>query len=674
MSIAFDLVRKKLTDGRSPTDELLLGAPCVAYTLKTDDITKGEKPSATPYQDRKGEFTTENGVLYHAETKTRMTVEFYEDGLIFEATSENDDLSEFGINLPFNFMGRKNGGGWKNQFLFNSPYVSDDRKIVYAYLKKPNGANLVVAVLSEADGWKMDYSPFMGGHYFYKLNLFANFDRAYGTPRKENKLRFAILPVGDFDDCLTRLAKLYGVPFLSYDKNGGRLGEKIALKIYGEADGMTEAYEGKETFLGKISEYTLRNEGETTLVPTFGGKRGAYATVYAYTELEKLYKKSMDAVKLEVVAKTDGNLCEHQCWCAAMLRFLIGYKNMLAAEEVAAYESKIKDLLDRITETDETKAIPRITILNKPYLDYPAYNIFKSRRIQEEFFGITVLLDAYRYFGDKKYYEYAVNTTDSLLDNYQKIDGRLETSNGMAGEDYTTVCCAMIPIADMANFMKGRDGKRAKKYGEAASRMAEYLYRRGMDFPTEGGTNEEWQKAIAGEFERETEEGSISCTALALVYYCANIKRVERYIEKAKEILDAHESWVIETPLAQMHNSTLRWWETQWEGDADGPAICAGHAWTIWRAEADYLYARLTGDPVYEQKAKNAFITNFAKIRKDGASYSIYNPDLINGGGFHGRAEEIMFRIAPKYADREDCGLSRYVWIRAYDTLLKAAR
>lgn len=31
-------------------------------------------------------------------------------------------------------------------------------------------------------------------------------------------------------------------------------------------------------------------------------------------------------------------------------------------------------------------------------------------------------------------------------------------------------------------------------------------------------------------------------------------------------------------------------------GDADGPAICCGHAWTIWRAEADYLYYALTGD------------------------------------------------------------------------------
>ena len=30
----------------------------------------------------------------------------------------------------------------------------------------------------------------------------------------------------------------------------------------------------------------------------------------------------MDSVDLSVVEKTDGNLCEHQCWANAMLRFL----------------------------------------------------------------------------------------------------------------------------------------------------------------------------------------------------------------------------------------------------------------------------------------------------------------------------------------------------------------
>ena len=132
-----------------------------------------------------------------------------------------------------------------------------------------------------------------------------------------------------------------------------------------------------------------------------------------------------------------------------------------------------------------------------------------------------------------------------------------------------------------------------------------------------------------------------------------------------------HNSWVMNAPICQMHGSTLRWWETQWEGDADGPAICAGHAWTIWRAEADYLYYSLTGDKSHLEKAKNGFLTNLSKIQKDGKTYAIYNPDLINGGGFHWNAEETKFAIANRFPSVEDSGLSRYVWIRLNDTFLK---
>ena len=50
--------------------------------------------------------------------------------------------------------------------------------------------------------------------------------------------------------------------------------------------------------------------------------------------------------------------------------------------------------------------------------------------------------------------------------------------------------------------------------------------------------------------------------------------------------------------------------------------------------------------------------------KEEGKSYAIYNPDLINGGGFKQKAEEVIFRVANRFPDREDCGLSRYVWVR----------
>lgn len=653
----FDYESLSVRDERKPSDIIFNdGKLSICYTNKTDDITKGEKPGGTPFIDRTGEFDCN---LFNEQTQTRLKVEKYGDGLLFTAQREGDDLSEWGLNFPFNFMGKFNGGDFDRQFLLNSPYITPERDFMSFYLTKPDGNNILLAVKSGAVGWKMDYSPYQGGHFQLNLKLFGSFDRAYGKGEGNKKIEIVMLPVGNYFQALTELASLHGRPFIYPVLNSGAIGEKTALLKFGNVDKIVEEHDGVKREID--GDYVFTHEGESRLTPYYMGVKGATVTVYGYNSLIDLYKKSMDCVDLSVVAQTDGNLCEHQCWASAMLRFLINYKDRLTSDEIATYENKVLSLLNVITEKDPEKAVPRRTILQTPFEDYPAYNVFRSRRIQELFFGITILLDAYRYFKNEEYLTYAIGATDCLIENYQGADGRLETPHSGNNEDYTTVCCAMIPLADMANFLKDTNPRLSQKYRNSAKIMAEYLLNRGINFPTEGGACEY----------KEMEDGSISCTALSLLYYCNNVEREERYVQKAKEILDLHESWVMKTPICQMENSSLRWWETQWEGDADGPAFCCGHAWTIWRAEADYLYYALTGEEEYLTKAKNGFGTNFAKIQPDGTSYSIYNVDDINGGGFHSRCEEITFKIAQKFASLTDSGISRYVWIRANDTLLK---
>lgn len=672
MALHFRKETKNITDDRFPEDKIFyvqeksfpVRELSVTYTLCSDDIKKGEKPELTPYVSRADELCFgDNDGFFGKNSGAFVRCEPYADGVKFSLSSENEELSEFGINLPFNFMGKRNGGGWQNQFLLNSPYVSDDRKIFYVYLTKPNGGNVLVAAKGAA-GWKTDYSPYSCGHYFLNLKIFANFDRAFCVPRKDNGLEVVVLPVKDFCDATEKLSVYYDVPFLTYDKNGGKVGDTVRLTAFGDCRELETENREKKALRPFSETITLEQAGETKVYPVGAKGKGGEVTLYAYESLESLYKKSMDSVDLDVIETyTDGNLCEHQSWCSAMLRFLLKYGDTLSEEEKTEYESKILRLLRVVTEKDPKKAVHRRTIFDKPHEGLPAYNIFKSQRIQEEFFGIGILLDAYKYFQDPEYKEYAVKTTDSLLEHYQKEDGRLSTFMGGTDSDYTTVCAPMIPLADMANFLKEENDPHAKAYVAAADKMAEYLYRRGMHFPTEG---------VSSEYaDRETEDGSISCTALNLLYYCAKIRRDEKYIAKAKEILDVHESWVIETPRCQMHASSLRWWETCWEGDADGPALCCGHAWTIWRAEADYWYAYLSGDDRYYEKSFNGFLTNLSKIREDGTSYAIYNADDVNGGGFTNRSETIDFHVAKKYASVPDCGLSRYVWARLFETFLK---
>ena len=650
----------RIIDTRCPNDIILSDEISLAYTLKSDNITVGKKPSCTPFQDRRDYFKCglsekEFCPIYNAE---------YKDGLIIDIYG-NDNMSEFGLNLPFNFMGKKDLGGWKNQFLFNSPYRSPDKKFIYAYLTKPNGNNLVVAALSDSDGWKMDYSSYSWGHFFINLKFLANYDKAYGTERRSHlHLKVAIMPVTDFNSCLEVISELYGKPFMDYDVSGGKIGDTVSLIPYGNVDKIIEKHEGNEIALPFNGEYTIKYEGEAELTPVCNGKAGASVTVYGYRDIVGLYKKSLDTVNTNIInERTNSNLCEHQCWVSAMLRFLLKYGNTLSSVDRLAYESKLKAQLDIITEVDEKRAVPEVTILNKPHDRFPAYNVYKSARVQELHFGIIILLDAYKYFGDQKYYDYMIGATDCLLEFYYK-DNHIEVDWGDGiSEDYTTVCSPMIALCDVANFLKDKDEVRHERYKDYASKMAEFLYNRGLNFPTEGSKTDLT--------EAEMEDGSISCTALSLLYYCKNIERTEAYIEKAKEILDIHECWVINTPICQMHYSSLRWWETGWEGDGDGPALCCGHAWSIWRGEADYLYYELTGDCEYLRKAKNTFLTNLSKIQSDGTAYAIYNIDEINGGGFHTECSRINYKLSNRFASWPDCGLSRYVWVRMCDTFLQ---
>ena len=655
-----------IIDTRSPKDKIFNGADIsIAYTLKTDDVTKGKKPSCTPYQDKTDELIFKEGAFIGEKTGTILKIEEKDDGVIIELSTNNDTLSQYGINLPFNFMGKLNGGGFENQFLFNSPYTFDGSNVKYFYLTKPNGSNLLVAILNKANGWKMDYSPHSWGHYFINLKLLANFDRAYNQIPNENHLRIGIFPVTTFDSALEVLSNVYNTPFLDYDVGGGEIGTQIKLKSFGCPDSLIEIHSGKKTVLKYNENYIIKNEGETTIIPQKNGENSAPVSVYGYKSLVDLYKKSMDTIDLKLIEeRTNANLCEHQSWASAMLRFLMKYKEKLTCREVEAYEEKLKYLLDIMTEEDETKATPSRTILSSPHDRYLAYNVYKSCRVQELCGGIVILLDAYKYFENEKYLIYAKGATKCLISYYQKEDGRIEVDWGNnTKEDYTTVCAPIIPIIDMANYLKYTDVEFSRMCKDSAEKIAKYLYNRGLKFPTEGDKSKET--------EEEMEDGSISCTALSLLYYCKNISRSESYIKKAKEILDLHENWVIKTPICQMHGSTLRWWETGWEGDADGPAICAGHAWSIWRGEADYIYYELTGDEDYLLKSKNTFMTNLSKIDKDGYSYSTYNPDMINGGGFHCECSKINYKVASKFSSYKDSGVSRYVWIRINDTFLK---
>ena len=659
--LKFDFQNRMLNDLRD-TVPVFCGELSVAYTHISDDITKGEKPFLSPYSERYDTFSLKNDSLVGKETGSQLRVKPFDDGIEIVLECKSKQISEFGLHLPFNFLGKLCGGVREGQFLPNACFVSKYTPIKYWYLARPNGNNLVVCALSEIDGFRNIYSSYNYGHYITGLNIYADFDKVLKTSKKKGTMRLCILPVSSFSDCLTKLSKVYSLPFLSYEICGGKIGDVISLQSYGNVDEIKVVNAKGEKIVKFDGCFLLDTEGETTIIPYTDGKAGAEISVYAYKDFVDLYKKSMNAVKMEEVQATDGNLCEHQNWLNAMLKFLNRYKDSLSEDEIKIYEEKALMALSEITETDYKKAFARRTIFHEPHDGYPAYNIFKSNRVQELFSGISILIEAYKYFKDKKYLDYVIGTMDCLLNYYQQENGSLQRRNGSEIQDYSSVCAPIIPIIEAAKLMKDINDGLANRYLESAGKLAEYLYKRGFDFPTEADKTDLAQP--------EVEEGSISCTALQLLYYAKNATYKQEYVDFARQVLDMHDAYIIKTPLSAVFSSTLRWWETCWEGDEDGPAICNGHAWTIWRAEADYLYYALTGDRKYKLKAFNGFLSNLAKIKDDGTSYSIRQTDMIPGGGLCENGKGVQYRIAPEWSDRKDSSLSRYVFVRLCETFL----
>ena len=649
----------KMTDGKSGFPVIWGDPISISYTLQTDDITTAPRPhDCTPYESRTGELTVteerENGfVLTNAPLKTTLTVTREGELLWLEVTTENEEFSEFGLNLPFNFMGKLQGGGYENQYLFNSPYRSSDEQYKYCYLKNINGNDLMVLFASEADGWKMDYSRYVGGHYFVNLKILANFDRAYNTGSRRKTVKIVLYNACSLHEAVDRATRLLKIPALIYQESYSFDGTG-ELTVLGECDYVEGAGQRFYPENGKI-----RYRGadfKTVFTPFYQGKAGMDCSVFGYEDIFELYRKTNDVMAAWKGLPTLNNACECQCWAGAMLKY------MLRFGRVPEYDAKLREFFDVFLTTDEEKAVVRMTVFEKPHGDFPAYSVYKSRRIQEHHFSVSMLLDAYKLYGEERFIRYAVGALDSLIENYQKEDGRLETGHGGKKEDYSTVCCLIIPYVDMALFFRDRDSALYEKYRGAAQKLAQHIYNRGFNFPTEGGDTTE--------AEEQMEDGSISCSALALLYYCAKIERREDFLRQAKAFLDFHEGWVIETPDANMYGSSLRWWETRWEGDGDGPALCCGHGWTIWRAEADYWYYKLTGDTSYWEKALSGFTSNFAKFDREGHGKSIYHADYITGGGFGYLEPGVKFRIAPRFPDREDVKTARYAWLRAADSIL----
>lgn len=633
----------------------------VCFTCLNDDITSMPHDLFTPYSDKTSVYDVmaqlDTSTVVSEDTSNGITTQIFltEDGLNIKSSTENESISEFGINFELNFLGRK-GSIFRNQLLPTSPYTSSDGKYMFFIMTNPENKFLIITAKTPCDGWKIDYSSQCFAHNILIVKFLASFDRAYkGSSRKNIELN--LQTAQSIDEAFYIISKLYNLPVCRPILNGGFDNYGI-VKTYGDYDYLNITSPSGKMYKSHSGNIEMTEFGFYTVTPVLGEQNGTDCILWNEKSMTKLFDKSCDAVKKPY--HCDDNLCEGGCFLWAML------ENMNFNHSLK-YDKTAKEELGIITAKGEY--IPRKTIIPHKTKDYGAYHIHNSTRVQEQFFGVSILLEAYKLYKNEEIYEYMIYTLLDLVQNYIK--------SGMVynGKDYTTVCAPIIPVIDTYLLLKSKKDIRYKIFGQAADEMAKYLYTRQYNFPTEGNESDL--------FDDEYEDGSISCTALSLLYYCRYIKRNKDYENFAYDVLNMHRARTMYSPDAKMNGSSFRWWETIWEGDGEGPALCCGHAWTIWKGEALFHGGILSRNDSMLLDSWNSYITNFCKTQKDGTMYSCYEADYIRGGGdpdtkpylkqLKGENLNIKYETAHSFPKHTDNSLSRYVWIRACHTWMKTA-
>ncbi len=658
----------------------LFGAVC--YTLRNEDINALPKRNYQPHGQHFAELSAvDTQTLVNAQLGISCTIRQEKKGLKFHWTYNNSAFSKFAAYLPLNFLSQKNGK-WENQFLVSSPQFDPETKRLTCLFTRPDGNHLMLAVSTPSAAFRIEYGK--NAHFVDGFEIIKNLDQTYGdAPKDTGEIIAYLVPVQSYKQGLAEVSKLLNIPCAHYDLSSAPIGGEFVVNIIGpcdcvlviDPDGNRISCSGDHKIHIPASEY-----GFYQITPCYKGMKGIPCTVFAHYDWNTMHRNSIESIPLhkdmtlgtmndgtpvwlpphaEYRGNIDSNLCEHTMWAWSQLRFMRHFTVRKDAED------NFKNLFNVMFADNASVYLKRQTLIplkqTEPRIICP-WNTYKSDRIQEAFNGANILLAAWCLYRERRYLESAVDIIDTILQHNLRDGCIFRNLPGNHPEDYTTVTAMIIPVVDLYKELSELDDPRVELFKNYSVQIADFVVSRGFDFPTETMATDEYNK--------EYEDGSISCSALTVLYVARNVIYKPEYIAYAEAVLNRHDAFCVYTCNAPMFHSSLRWWENLWEGDADGPAICCGHAWTIWRAEAEFWLGLAKKDAKRLLSSYNGFMSNFSKQDKAGNMYAIYQCEPCISGAFS-EAKDISRRYAVGFPVKKDTTLSRYVYARGYDTWLR---
>ena len=627
---------------------------CAAYTPADADIhycDRATRPEpAFVLQDKtvlcNETAKTENGVICkNADFGVQIEYEFADDAFYIKMQAKNNIFDQVGLSLDVDFIDKNQDGAYTEQLIPNYTYSGSENSSKFVVFRRVYGDYVLILGTTPLDAWRIvyDYHTLNG---FQFVSRFDSNLKPHSSGCNET-IGARVSFHSTVQEAICEAEKVLGIAIPVLTVSGGSIGSKIPFTVNDTCTGIDVISPSGTVTLVSLENPTveLLEEGFYKIIcKTENTNECGEAVIYSYPDIKSLFIRATDAI--DKPYHCDFNLCEGAMWVLSLLirRRMFG---MSESSEWRIQEHFNENLY--ISDDDPEYNTGRIV----PFAQngFSPYHLYGTSRIQNSINLALIQAEAFKAYNNSWYLDLAARYMTNLVRDHLSDSGALVTDCcGDVGIDYTTVTCCVIGFVDVALLLKAERDPRWKILHDAAVKMADHLVKRGLDFPTEGTGGR-----------HEMEDGSISCTALSLMYVYMFIENKPEYLETAKTILKFHDAWNLITPDARMYYSTLRWWETIWEGDSDGCGINSGHAWTLWKAEANYLYAFCTGDFDRAVKSYCGYITNLCKVREDGGMYTCFTPDYIT-------SKPTPNRIGNQFPKNVDHSMPYYLWCRADKT------
>lgn len=564
-----------------------------------------------------------------------------------------DNGPRIGLQMNLNLLDLPYKGSWKQQCMPKIIYVDEEYQYAYLVFGTADHRYLILTVSLPLAAWRIHYS--YEGHRMTGFQLLTQADDVRTDGRKclpaVGKLDFQIQFSDSISECMAKVSTVLKKPIAVPRISGGPMGARIPFDVLGDCwqmyvldpDVVESKLEGNSLCLEKRGIYqiiTISRDGNKHISRVLchesweeqfdrvnhfyrnhlqhecGAFYRAISTDTLLPDKDVVGGSSMGDPNCHYSCRT-GEFGGFAAWAMLKNELVFGNKPDL-------HESAERYMLNWALNRGHEDTPYLGTLYKKPnqYLgrEYGPYHIYEEYNyFQHEIFLLEEMADYYKLTYDKGIMEDAIALTEHIVAEHMREDGAVINQNfpNEAGVDYSTVHIPVCGFLRWAEILEHDNPEKAKRMRDIAERIADHVCRRALDFPTEG--------------EPCTEDGSMGCAVATLVYAYTQVAPKPEYLAVAKEILDAHDVLEMDGTDCRMKSSTIRFWETQYETRDWGASINAGHAWTIWTAEAKAALALIEKDYQLLQEAYEGFISNICKVSDDGGMYSCYTPDMIPG-------------------------------------------